>query len=260
VQPAKDALDAAVRARQSARMSLSQDKPLDSANRPTKMQGPARDSPSKGAAATDAAAPNCTASKLKTPGFISARAEASFAATASLASDRSVQLGPSGTAALTRRRLVEPVDSRNPRVGRGMAKIYNGELHAIRSMLATASACAIGSSHFSLAISPFKEVEAGDQDDSPKPRQKHLKSKTLGFNVPTDVDAEQRVVFSVRDGKPTAVQALSLREASDRRGVTVHVPKDVVNSTQKESANTAALEIAARAAKDQASTLVKLGL
>jgi hypothetical protein len=108
--------------------------------------------------------------------------------------------------------------------------------------------------------SPFKKIEGDDQENSPKPRQKHFKSKTLGFNVPADVDLEQRVVIPVRDGKPSAVQALSLREASDRRGVTVHVPRDVVNSTQKDSANSAALEIAARAAKDQALTLVKLGL
>jgi hypothetical protein len=63
----------------------------------------------------------------------------------------------------------------------------------------------------------------------------------------------------VKDGKPSAVQALSLREASDRRGVTTHVPKEIVNSTKKESANSAALQVAARAAREQASTLVKLG-
>jgi hypothetical protein len=108
-------------------------------------------------------------------------------------------------------------------------------------------------------VSPFKEIEGDDQDSSPKPRQKHFKSRTLGFSVPADIDTEQRAVIPTRDGKPTAVQALSLRESSDRRGVTVHVPKDVVNSTQKETANSAALDIAARAAKDQASTLVKLG-
>ncbi len=80
--------------------------------------------------------------------------------------------------------------------------------------------------------------------------------------MPVEIEAEQRAVIPlpVRDGKPNAVQALSLREASDRRGVTVHVPKDVVNSTQKDSSNSAALEVAARAAADQASTLVKLGV
>ena len=78
--------------------------------------------------------------------------------------------------------------------------------------------------------------------------------------MPVEIEAEQRAVIPLRDGKPNAVQALSLREASDRRGVTVHVPKDVVNSTQKDSCNSAALEVAARAAADQASTLVKLGV
>ena len=107
--------------------------------------------------------------------------------------------------------------------------------------------------------SPFKELEGEDQDASPKPRQTHFKSRTLGFSVPADIGSEQRAVISARDGKPTAVQALSLREASDRRGVTVHAPRDVVNSTQKDTANSTALDVAARAARDQAGTLVKLG-
>ena len=121
---------------------------------------------------------------------------------------------------------------------------------------------ALACSWFACTFSPFKEVEGDDDDASacPKPRQKHFKSKTLGFSLPADADVERRSVTTVRDGKPSAVQALSLREASDCRGVTVHVPKDVVNSMQKDATNSAALDVAARAARDQASTLVKLGL
>jgi hypothetical protein len=107
--------------------------------------------------------------------------------------------------------------------------------------------------------SPFKDIEGAALDNSPKPKQRHFKSKTLGFSVPTDAGEEQRAVIPTKDGKANAVQALSLREASDPRGVTVHAPKAVVNNTQKESANSTALEVAARAARDQASTLVKLG-
>ena len=111
----------------------------------------------------------------------------------------------------------------------------------------------------SRATSPFKEIEEVDQENSPKPRQKHFKSKTLGFSVPAGIDVEQRALIPLKDGKPNAVQALSLREASDRRGVTTHVQKEIVNNTQKESAKSAALQVAARAARDQASTLAKLG-
>jgi hypothetical protein len=131
VQPAKEALEAAVRMRQIAKTNVYQDHPLDSTNRSTKLLPSARGGPSEGSAAAVPAASSTAVSKLKTPGFISARTEASFAAAASLASDRPVSFS-AASATVTRRRLVEPVDSRNPRVGRGMAKIYNGDLHAIR--------------------------------------------------------------------------------------------------------------------------------
>ena len=130
VQPAKEALDAAVRVRQNARMAL----PLqsDSATRSSKLPIPAAAQDSAGgnmlvvAGASDPDWPR--PSMLKIPGFMSAKTEASFAAAASLGTDRP---HPSNRSC-TRRRLVEPVDSRNPRVGRGMAKIYSGEMHAIR--------------------------------------------------------------------------------------------------------------------------------
>jgi hypothetical protein len=130
---AREALDAAVRVRQTTRTTLARD------NRPLKIQIPARDSPTSGNAvvAAHVGAPSSRPSLLKTPGFMSARAESSFAAAASLGSDQPPLVGPynglSRTA--TRRRLVEPVDSENPRVGRGMAKIYSGALHAIRCEL-----------------------------------------------------------------------------------------------------------------------------
>jgi hypothetical protein len=129
---AREALDAAVRVRQTARTTLAQD------NHPLKI--PARDSPTSGNAVVaghHVGPPSSRPSLLKTPGFMSARAESSFAAAASLGSDQPPLVGPynglSRTA--TRRRLVEPVDSANPRVGRGMAKIYSGALHAIRCAL-----------------------------------------------------------------------------------------------------------------------------
>jgi hypothetical protein len=130
---AREALDAAVRVRQTARTTLAQD------NRPSKIQIPSRDSPTSGnATVAQTGAASCRPSLLKTPGFMSARAETSFAAAASLGSDQPPLVGPynglSRTA--TRRRLVEPVDSAYPRVGRGMVKIYSGALHAIRCALA----------------------------------------------------------------------------------------------------------------------------
>lgn len=134
VQPAQEALDAAVRIRQSARMAQSREKPWDSTNPSSRMLEPARVGSSEGGGTAVPAASSTAASKLKTPGFISARTEASFAAATSLASDRPVPFGTT-SATSTRRRLVEPVDSRHPRVGRGMAKIYSGELHAIRCAL-----------------------------------------------------------------------------------------------------------------------------
>jgi hypothetical protein len=133
VQPAKEALDAAVRIRQTARMTLVQDQPLhlDSANRASKIQVLAQDSPSRGATHAVSGASTHRPSMLKIPGFMSAKTEAKFAAAASLGSDQSFSADCSNRTS-TRRRLVEPVDSRNPRVGRGMAKIYSGEMHAIR--------------------------------------------------------------------------------------------------------------------------------
>jgi hypothetical protein len=127
---AREALDAAVRVRQTARTTLAQD------NHPLKI--PARDSPTSGNAVVAAhVGASSRPSQLKTPGFMSARAESSFAAAASLGSDQPPLVGPynglSRTA--TRRRLLEPVDSAKPRVGRGMAKIYSGALHAIRCEL-----------------------------------------------------------------------------------------------------------------------------
>ena len=253
VQPAKEALDAAVRMRQAARTPQVKDKPFLAATRNAKILVPARESPTRGDAVFVGSVDQ-RLSMLKPPGFMSAKTEASFAAAASLGSDR-----PLSAAALTttRRRLVEPVDSRNPRVGRGMAKIYSGEVHAMR--FTTRCHTHWFTHHISRMISPFKEIEDDDQERSPKPRQKHFKSKTLGFSVPADTDVDKRALIPVKDGKPSAVQALSLREASDRRGVTTHVPKEIVNSTKKESANSAALQVAARAAREQASTLVKLG-
>jgi hypothetical protein len=134
VQPAKEALDAAVRMRQNARMSLVQHQPLhlDSANRSSKIQVLAEDSPSGGAALEVSGASNYHPSMLKIPGFMSAKIEAKFAAAASLGRDQPVSSAHPSNRTSTRRRLVEPVDSRNPRVGRGMAKIYSGEMHAIR--------------------------------------------------------------------------------------------------------------------------------
>ena len=52
----------------------------------------------------------------------------------------------------------------------------------------------------SRAISPFKEIEEVDQENSPKPRQKHFKSKTLGFSVPAGIDMEQRALIPLKDG------------------------------------------------------------
>jgi hypothetical protein len=138
LQHSKEALDEAVRARQSTKMASILDRPLDSANHPTKMKLHARDSPTRGDAVkmmlrTAAVDPP---SMLRKPGFMSARTEASFAAAASLGNDRCLPTG-TGSTTVTRRRLVEPIDSRNPRVGRGMAKIYNGEIHAIRCIVYT---------------------------------------------------------------------------------------------------------------------------
>jgi hypothetical protein len=135
---AREALDAAVRVRQTTRTTLARD------NRPLKIQIPARDSPTSGNAVVAAhVGASSRPSLLKTPGFMSARAESSFAAAASLGSDQPPLVGPynglSRTA--TRRRLVEPVDSANPRVGRGMAKIYSGALHAIRCELLLVCSC-----------------------------------------------------------------------------------------------------------------------
>jgi hypothetical protein len=129
VQPAKEALDAAVRVRQNARMAL----PLqpDSATRSSKLPIPAAAQDSAGGNMLAVAGPDWPRpSMLKIPGFMSAKTEASFAAAASLGTDRPHR-DPTNRSC-TRRRLVEPVDSRNPRVGRGMAKIYSGDMHAIR--------------------------------------------------------------------------------------------------------------------------------
>jgi len=127
VQPAREALDVALRMRQTARMAQDQEKPSAAATRPAKSHTPARESPTRGGALYVGAVDH-RASMIRPPGFMSARTEASFAAAASLGRDRPL----SAAASTTRRRLVEPVDSCNPRVGRGMAKIYNGAVHAIR--------------------------------------------------------------------------------------------------------------------------------
>ena len=149
VQPAREALDVAVRMRHTAKMTASQpqpqDKPTQLENRPSKMHVTAQDSAGgspRGTKLSVSGASDHRPSMLKIPGFMSARCESSFAAVASLGADRplSASAAHASNKSLMRGRLVEPVDSRNPRVGRGMAKIYSGEMHAIRCVLASCSA------------------------------------------------------------------------------------------------------------------------
>jgi hypothetical protein len=147
VQPAREALDVAVRMRHTAKMTASQDKPtqLDARNRPLKTHVTAQDSAGGSPGGTKlsvSGASDHRPSMLKIPGFMSARCESSFAAVASLGADRplSASAAHASNKSLMRGRLVEPVDSRNPRVGRGMAKIYSGDMHAIRCVLASCSA------------------------------------------------------------------------------------------------------------------------
>ncbi len=146
VQPAREALDVAVRMRHTANMTASQDKPTQlDRNRPSKMHVTAQDSAGGSPGGTKlsvSGASDHRPSMLKIPGFMSARCESSFAAVASLGADRplSASAARAPNKSLMRGRLVEPVDSRNPRVGRGMAKIYSGDMHAIRCVLASCSA------------------------------------------------------------------------------------------------------------------------
>ena len=136
VQPAREALDVAVRMRHTANMTASQDKPKTHVT----AQDGARGSPG-GTKLSVSGASDHRPSMLKIPGFMSARCESSFAAAASLGADRPLSASAhASNKSLMRGRLVEPVDSRNPRVGRGMAKIYSGEMHAIRCVLASRSA------------------------------------------------------------------------------------------------------------------------
>ena len=137
VQPAREALDVAVRMRHTANMTASQDKPKTHVT----AQDSAGGSPG-GTKLSVSGASDHRPSMLKIPGFMSARCESSFAAVASLGADRplSASAAHASNKSLMRGRLVEPVDSRNPRVGRGMAKIYSGDMHAIRCVLASCSA------------------------------------------------------------------------------------------------------------------------